>query len=328
MPLLVATIFLSVVFFGSSVRTSNQAEQAYIGGLGGGVSALDEVSAARVAADIAVGADLIVADNVQNLADSQEVQVEFASSDSSYLTKPQVVTTDAKTNLDIVIYTVQAGDSISSIARKFNVTSDTVRWENGLSGNSVGVGKKLRILPVSGIRYTVRSGDSPESIAEQYGLSSPAVLIAFNDAEINGFKAGQKIIIPDGKKPVVQPVFFSSVGGFSFGSSPLYGGNGYSYGYCTYYAATRVSVPRNWGNANTWDDGAQVSGWIVSSKPVKGAVAQTHTMSYLGHVAYVEDVSADGKMIKYSDMNGLAGWNAVGYSDWVSASTFENYIYR
>jgi len=34
-------------------------------------------------------------------------------------------------------------------------------------------------------------------------------------------------------------------------------------------------------------------------------------------------------MIKYSDMNGLAGWGRVGYSDdWVPASKFPHYIYR
>lgn len=325
---MVAAVFLSVVFLGNATRNGGSSAQAYIGGLGGGISALDEVSAARVAADIAIGADLIVADNVQNLADSQEVQIEFASSEGSYLSKPQVVTTNAKTNADITQYVAQAGDTVPSIARKFNVTSDTIRWENGLSGDSISAGTILRILPVSGIRYTVRSGDTPESIAEQYGLGSSAFLIAFNDGEIGGFTAGQKIIIPDGKKPVVLPTFFSSGGGFAFGSSPLYGGNGYSYGYCTYYVANRISVPRNWGNANSWDDGALLSGWIVSSKPVKGAIAQTDRMTYLGHVAFVEEVSADGKMIKYSDMNALAGWNAIGFSDWTPATLFENYIYR
>ena len=108
----------------------------------------------------------------------------------------------------------------------------------------------------------------------------------------------------------------------------MYGGyNGYDYGYCTWYAAGRVPVPSNWGNANTWDNLARVSGWNVSGTPRVGAVAQTNR-GYYGHVAVVEAVSPDGTMIKYSDMNGLAGFNRVGYSGWVPISKFDNYIYR
>jgi surface antigen len=85
-------------------------------------------------------------------------------------------------------------------------------------------------------------------------------------------------------------------------------------------------VPSNWGNANTWDNYARATpGWSVRLTPVAGAIAQTDRGSE-GHVAIVSSVSPDGTMIKYSDMNGLAGWGRVGYSDWTSASRFEHYI--
>jgi surface antigen len=70
-----------------------------------------------------------------------------------------------------------------------------------------------------------------------------------------------------------------------------------------------------------------MSGWTVSTGPVKGAIAQTDA-GFEGHVAYVEDVRGGGAEIRYSDMNGLAGWGRVGYSDWVSSSRFQHYIYR
>jgi surface antigen len=132
--------------------------------------------------------------------------------------------------------------------------------------------------------------------------------------------------VPNGKiAPVVSYGFYSS----SIGFAAVYGGNGYDYGWCTYYAASRVAVPNNWGNASTWDDYARLSGWTVSSRPVAGAVAQTdYAAGGLGHVAYVEAVSDDGTMMKYSDMNGLAGWGRVGYSGWVPISTFPHYIYH
>ena len=58
-----------------------------------------------------------------------------------------------------------------------------------------------------------------------------------------------------------------------------------------------------------------------------GAVAQTDA-GYEGHVAIVEAVSDDGTQMKYSDMNGLAGFGRVGYSGWVAADHFPHYIYR
>jgi surface antigen len=69
----------------------------------------------------------------------------------------------------------------------------------------------------------------------------------------------------------------------------------------------------------------EYSGLDSNLTPRAGAVAQTDRGG-LGHVAIVQEVSADGTQIKYSDMNGLAGWGRVGYSDWVSASHFEHYI--
>ena len=66
----------------------------------------------------------------------------------------------------------------------------------------------------------------------------------------------------------------------------------------------------------------------MSTTPKVGAIAQTDARGW-GHVGYVEAVSPDGTMIKYSDMNGLAGFNRVGYSDWVPAlSKYQRFIYR
>ncbi|HUC88199.1 MAG TPA: CHAP domain-containing protein, partial [Candidatus Binatia bacterium] len=65
------------------------------------------------------------------------------------------------------------------------------------------------------------------------------------------------------------------------------------------------------------------------SSPQVGAIAQTpYAAGGEGHVAIVDAVSADGSQIQFRDMNGLAGWDRVGYSGWVSASTFPHYIYH
>lgn len=340
-----AAVFLSVVVLGQNGATSSAGETR-LGGLGGDtVAALDEVSSAKIAADIARGADLIVADNVQNLVDSQLAQVDFVTNESAYLSKPQLVTTDAKTANDIVVYEVQSGDTIAKIARRFNITSDTVRWENDLSGNEVAAGRKLRILPVTGVRYTVQEGDDASSIANRFGLGSSTYLVAFNDAEVDGFKAGDKIIIPNGRRQVAastQTFFSSGSSGFAFGSSALYGSNGYSYGYCTWWAANRRAetgrpIPRNLGNAITWRDIAIVAGHSVNQKPRAGDVAWYGFIGGLGHVGYVEKVNEDGS-IWISDMNyhgrtsmsnsapSTGGWNVISYH-LVKPSEFSQYYF-
>ena len=238
--------------------------------------------------------------------------------------KPQIVSTATKSINDLQTYVTQGGDTISSIAAKFNITSDSIRWSNALKGDTVKVGMQLVIPPVSGIVYTVQSGDTPQSLAQKFKADKDQI-VAFNDAEVSGLVVGKKIVIPNGQQAPLVALSRKASFTASYGFTAVYGFNGYDRGWCTWYVANRVSVPTNWGNANTWDNRARLSGWTVSSVPIKGAIAQTDRGSE-GHVAYVEDVQ--GNMMKYSDMNGLAGFNRVGYSDWVPFSKFEHYIYH
>lgn len=287
---------------------------------------LDTLSSSDVAVNVARTVRLTEATAVNNQADSIKLTAAIAQADSAVVTKPQVLGDLQKSVADIQTYVSQQGDTVSSVAAKFGVTSESIRWSNGLTGDTLRVGTSLVIPPVNGVVYTVAAGDTPEKIAEKYQTSA-AQIIAFNDAEITGLKPGQRIVIPNGKKPVVASYGSSFGGGGSFAAR--YGFNGYDYGWCTWYVANKVNMPANWGNANTWDNSARrTEGWTVSSRPVPGAIAQTDGMSAWGHVGFVEEVSADGNMIKYSDMNGLARWGVVGYSGWVSARTFSNYIYR
>ncbi|HET7529085.1 MAG TPA: LysM peptidoglycan-binding domain-containing protein [Candidatus Saccharimonadales bacterium] len=284
---------------------------------------LDTLSSAQIALTAAQLADMPEMTDIHNQADSDSLELAVVPSDSSALAKPQIISTGGKSKQDIIHYVTVSGDTIDSLSKKFGVTASSIRWSNNINGDSLAPHLNLVIPPFNGIVYKVKSGDTPAKLASRYSADEGQI-IEVNDAEIHGLTPGEQIIIPNGK--IAPVVSYSS---YYYGSFvATYGGNGYAFGWCTYYVATRVAVPSNWGNANTWDDYARLSGWTVSSRPVKGAIAQTDGMSYLGHVAYVEDVSPDGTMIKYSDMAGLAGWGRVGYSGWVSASTFQHYIYH
>jgi len=349
-PLLVAGLLLGVVFMGRPERFQpGDTAQAFAGGLAN-TSSVDAVSSADIAARIAVGVELMVADSVQNLAESQRATVDFSTDGGRYLFKPQVVKTgDSR---EIIDYTVQPGDTLSSVAREFNITSDTIKWENDLTSNSLAVGTRLRILPISGIAHTVNLGDTPQSLAELYKANA-SLIIAFNDAELSGLQIGSTIIIPNGRQNETR--FFSTNSGFTFTSSGRFGGfvsysyqvlpippyqdNSYSSGYCTWWAAYRARqlgnpVPRQLGDAYAWNENSgnrsrSVAQILVGGIKIPvGAVAQTDAMGGLGHVAVVEAVSANGKLMKYSDMNGLAGWGTPAITtEWVPITTYQNYIW-
>jgi len=292
------------------------------------VNPLDQLSAADVAVTVARMGLLPEATAVTNQADSVNAELSMAPTSADIVAKPQVVNTAFNSRQDIKSYTTVPGDTVPSVAAKFNVTSDSIRWSNNLNTDAVAVNQKLVIPPVNGIVYTVQAGDTADSLASKFNANKDKI-IAFNDAEISGLQPGEQILIPDGSKtvaPVVVAVAATRSTTFPWGgSAPIYGYNGYDYGYCTWYVASRISVPTNWGNANTWDNLAPLSGWSVSTVPSPGAIAQTDRGAE-GHVAIVEAVSPDGTQIKFSDMNGIAGFGRVGYSDWMPVSTFQHYI--
>lgn len=293
-------------------------------------SPLDQLASADIAVTVARMGSLPEATAITNQADSQYAELRMAAANNSdnVVSKPQVVNTDLKSRADIHTYTTQSGDTVASIAAKFGVSTSSIIWSNGLHSGSVAPNQKLVIPPVNGIVYIVKKGDTPASLAQKFNASQ-STIISFNDAELGGLKPGEEVVIPNGSEVSATPVYqtystYSSA--FAWGSSPVYGYNGYDYGYCTWYVANQIPVPGNWGNAATWSYYAPLSGWTVSPVPRVGAIAQTpYAAGGEGHVAIVEAVNGD--MIKISDMNGLAGWGRVGVG-WVPASQFPNYIYQ
>jgi hypothetical protein len=107
----------------------------------------------------------------------------------------------------------------------------------------------------------------------------------------------------------------------SRGGPPVAVRGRYSYGFCTYYVASRRPVPPGWGHARHWYYRAQAAGWPAGSQPVPGAIAWTPA-GWFGHVALVEEVAGD--RVRVTEMN-RQGWNRVS-DRWTRASEFK-YIY-
>jgi murein DD-endopeptidase MepM/ murein hydrolase activator NlpD len=108
-----------------------------------------------------------------------------------------------------ITYTVQKGDTVSTIAQKFGISADTIRWVNNLSNDDINVGDSLQILPVTGISYKVQSGDTVYSIAKKLATDPQKIVdFPFNDfanPETFSLVSGQMLIVPDGVKPSEQP---------------------------------------------------------------------------------------------------------------------------
>lgn len=101
-------------------------------------------------------------------------------------------------------YVVTSGDTLYSIARKFNTTVDAIKTLNNLTTNTLSVGQTLRIpgeteedttTEVDYINYTVKSGDSLYAIARNYGITVDQIK-QFNNLTTNNLSVGQILRIP------------------------------------------------------------------------------------------------------------------------------------
>lgn len=276
---------------------------------------------------LAQQAQLLIASDVQERATTSVSQVQLATTDENFLTKKAPITAGQPVKRTVSSYTIAQGDTASSIAAKFNVTTDTLLWANNLADDAtLKPGQQLMILPVNGLLYTVKGDENVAGLASTYQASAN-LIDSYNQLEGKPLAAGQKIIIPDGVKPEVKkaaPVAPKSSS--SRVATTLRAGsfsNSYSYGYCTYYVASRRAIPSNWGNASSWYFNAIASGYGVGTAPRAGAVA----WEFGNHVAYVESVNGDGT-VTVSEMNFFGnggGWNRVSRRT-TSAGKFK-YIY-
>lgn len=111
----------------------------------------------------------------------------------------------SKVRDSVVDYQIQSGDTVASIANKFGISVDTIRWENNLTGDKIKVGQTLKIIPITGIAHTVSSGDTVYSIAKKYDADSQAIVDfpfnTFSDDETFELAIGQIVIVPDGVMP-------------------------------------------------------------------------------------------------------------------------------
>lgn len=103
---------------------------------------------------------------------------------------------------EIIDYDAEIGDTLESIAKKFNISLTTLLLANDLSKNStLKVGQSLVIPPLDGMLYAVKVGDTISDIAKKY-KSSADKIIAFNDLKNEGdIFVNDLIFLPGGQTP-------------------------------------------------------------------------------------------------------------------------------
>ncbi len=110
---------------------------------------------------------------------------------------------------NVVTYIVQVGDTVSSIAKKFDVSIDSIRWQNDLASiDAIKPGEKIEVPPVTGMVHKVKRGETIYSIAKKYDVDAQQILNwpfnAYSNDETFALAVGQTLIVPDGVKPAEQ----------------------------------------------------------------------------------------------------------------------------
>ena len=117
---------------------------------------------------------------------------------------------------EMTMYTVQKGDSLYSIAKKFGITVDEIKSLNNLTSNNLAIGEQLMIKGSTGdgpinpeeecigtgyaepqyIMYTVQRGDSLYTIARRYNTSVDNIK-ALNNLTNNNLTIGEQLKIKE-----------------------------------------------------------------------------------------------------------------------------------
>lgn len=109
---------------------------------------------------------------------------------------PSDKVSDIEKKENTISYTVQKGDSLYSIARKYSTTIDKIKDLNNLTTNLLSIGQVLLIPTNTNLEttYTVQKGDSLYSIAKKYDTTVDR-LKQLNNLSSNLLSIGQILIV-------------------------------------------------------------------------------------------------------------------------------------
>ena len=141
--------------------------------------------------------DVIMKDNSltsSNISIGQNIKIRTTSKGVEVLEcfgSDYVSTTELPSN---EVYVVKKGDSLYSIAKKYNISVKNLLAFNSLSNSVLSIGQKLKIPGDSSVAYTVSKGDSLYSIAKKFNTSVDFIKNK-NNLKSNTLSIGQVLVI-------------------------------------------------------------------------------------------------------------------------------------
>jgi murein DD-endopeptidase MepM/ murein hydrolase activator NlpD len=139
-----------------------------------------------------------------------EYTIADVMTEDGFLLKPAINSTEGDRSgfSDIFVYTVEPGDTLSSIAESFNLKKETLMGENNIwNPNRLRVGSKIKILPVGGLSHVVKKDETLDKLAKKYKVEKETI-ITQNQLEDETLIADTALIIPGAKREV--PVYLTS----------------------------------------------------------------------------------------------------------------------
>ena len=137
----------------------------------------------------------------------------------------------ARPRYEAVEYTVESGDALFPIAKRFDIEPETVLWANFDELNddphSLRPGQQLVIPPVDGVYYQWEEGDTIESVAEVLEAKPEDILSWVGnklDLADPRIEPGQYVMVPGGHREFKQWIIPTVTRAGSVGSSSCSGG--------------------------------------------------------------------------------------------------------
>ena len=198
-------------------------------------------------------------------------------------------------------YTVQSGDTLSTIASATDLSVDEIASANGVSDvNTIHVGETLKL-------------DASAAKATNTNVANKAVDTKANaesaDTQAQQADTQTQKVEKTATTSTAQPTTMST----ATHAAPTYStaGNSYPAGQCTWFVKNALSwVGNNWGNASGWGASAAAAGRTVDGQPSTGSVvvfaAGSQGAGALGHVAVVDSVNGDSITISEGNFAGMA----------------------
>lgn len=144
-------------------------------------------------------------------------------------------------------YTIVSGDSLWTIAGKFNLSIDTLLGVNNLKSDLLKPGVKIRVPNQDGVVTKVAKGDTLDKLAKKYDISAKAIALANNiDAKGKGLTVGQEIFLPGASNSVLAYRNSGSNGGLSQKAPTVAKASPNSTGRFIWPVRGRINSPFGW----------------------------------------------------------------------------------